>query len=133
MTVPFNPARGLIRVRAEITGPAGNVFTVLALDTGASVTLISPVRLAQAGYDPSAVGVPVKTTTAGGVVQAFRLPVASLAALERSRTHFPVLAYALPSTASVDGLLGLDFVRGHVLTLDFVKGEITLTPGAPTP
>ena len=32
----------------------------------------------------------------------------------------------IPADAGVDGLLGLDFLRGHVLTLDFRGGIITL-------
>jgi predicted aspartyl protease len=129
VTFPFNRVRGLIQVRAELTGPSGTINLVLALDTGASATLIRTTRLVQAGYDPPAVGIPVKTTTAGGVVQSLRLPVLSLTALGQTRTNMPVLARDLPPTASVEGLLGLDFLRDHVLTLDFVNGEITLAPG----
>ena len=43
----------------------------------------------------------------------------------------PVLARDLPPTTSVEGLLGLDFLRGGVLTIDFIQGEITLAPGSP--
>jgi predicted aspartyl protease len=131
VTFPFNRLRGLIHVQAELTGPAGTVNLVLALDTGASATLIRTTRLVQAGYDPSAVGTPVKTTTAGGVVQSLRLPVLSLTALGQTRANMAVLARDLPPTASAEGLLGLDFLRSNVLTIDFLKGEITLTLGAP--
>ena len=131
MTFPFNRVRGLIHVQAELTGPAGTVNLVLALDTGASATLIRTTRLVQAGYDPTAVGTPVKTTTAGGVVQSLRMPVLSLTALGQTRNNMPVLARDLPPTASVEGLLGLDFLRGTILTTDFITGEITLAPGSP--
>jgi hypothetical protein len=33
----------------------------------------------------------------------------------------------LPPGAGVDGLLGLDFLRGQSLTIDFRSGEITLS------
>jgi predicted aspartyl protease len=131
VTFPFNRVRGLIHVQAELTGPGGTVNLVLALDTGASATLIRTTRLVQAGYDPAAVGTPVKTTTAGGVVQSLRLPIMSLTALGQTRTNMPVLGRDLPPTASAEGLLGLDFLRGDVLTIDFVNGEITLAPGSP--
>lgn len=49
-----------------------------------------------------------------------------LTALGRHQFGIPVLAYTLPAGASVSGLLGLDFVRGHVLTIDFRAGQITL-------
>jgi predicted aspartyl protease len=133
VTFPFNPNRGLIRVRVDLVGPVGNTIVHLALDTGATSTLIGMDPLKLVGYDPAASGQPISVTTAGGVVSSFRLPVQSLTALGRTRTNMSVLGHALPPTSSVDGLLGLDFLRGNVLTIDFFKGEITMTPGAPTP
>jgi hypothetical protein len=47
--------------------------------------------------------------------------------LGQERQNFTVIAYTLPPTATIDGLLGLDFFRNHVLTIDFQNGEITLT------
>jgi hypothetical protein len=132
VTFPFNRVRGLIHVQVELSGPAGTVNLVLALDTGASATLIRTTRLVQAGYDPPTVGTPVKTTTAGGIVQSLRLPVLSLTALGQTRTNLPILARDLPPTASAEGFLGLDFLRGNVLTPDFIKGQITLAPGTST-
>lgn len=130
MTFPFNPARGLIRVRAELTGPAGSPVVSLALDTGAVGTLIGLGPLRLAGYDPAA-GTPMSVTTGSGVAPAVRLSVASLSALGQTRMNFPVIAHDLPPGAGVDGLLGLDFFRGQVLTIDFVNGQITLAPGTP--
>lgn len=43
-------------------------------------------------------------------------------------TEFVVAAHDLPLGVEADGLLGLDFFRGFVLTLDFVRGRITLAP-----
>ena len=131
MTFSFNPNRGLIEVEAAIAGPAGIAVVRLALDTGATSTLIDMDPLVVAGYDPPAVGTTIQTTTAGGVVPSFRLPIVSLTALGQTRTNMPVLTRTLPPTLSVDGLLGLDFLRGYVLTLDFIQGEITLAPGQP--
>jgi hypothetical protein len=37
-----------------------------------------------------------------------------------------VLSHALPPTTGIDGLLGLDFLRGSVLTIDFQNGQIDL-------
>jgi hypothetical protein len=82
-----------------------------------------------AGYDPTTVGTSVTLTTASQVVQAFRLPVQTLTALGQTRSNFLVTAHNLPAKASVDGVLGLDFFRGQILSPDFIKGEITLSPG----
>jgi len=50
-----------------------------------------------------------------------------LSVLGQSRYDFPVLAHTLPAGSAVDGLLGLDFLRGHALTVDFRTGQITLS------
>ena len=133
MNFHFNPARGLIRVEVVVSGPIGNAVVQLALDTGATATLIGLDPLRLAGYDPTAVGQPMQITTGSGTAQASRLSITSLTALGHTRLNFPVVAHNLPSRSSVDGVLGLDFFRGHILTIDFVKGEIALTAGGPTP
>lgn len=37
-----------------------------------------------------------------------------------------VVAHTLPPSATVDGLLGLDFLRERLLTVDFRVGSISL-------
>ena len=41
MTFPFNARRGLIIVRAELFGPSGSIVLRLALDTGATATIVN--------------------------------------------------------------------------------------------
>lgn len=47
-------------------------------------------------------------------------------ALGQHRLGLSVLAHGLPATTGIDGLLGLDFLRGSVLTIDFLQGQIGL-------
>jgi hypothetical protein len=54
--------------------------------------------------------------------------VARFAAFGIVQSDFPVLWLPLPPAVRVDGLLGLDFFRGLVLTLDFARGQISLRP-----
>src|SRR5436190_2251748 len=49
--------------------------------------------------------------------------LSALTALDRVRTEFVVAARDFPLGVEVDGLLGLDFFRGLVLTLDFARGR----------
>jgi len=65
-------------------------------------------------------------TTGSGVEYAPLLLVRRVEALGQGRTDFPVVAHTLPPSASVDGLLGLDFFRGQILNLDFRTGVVTL-------
>ena len=127
MSEPFNSHSGLIVVRTELFGPSQSVNLRLALDTGASGTLINVGVLVALGYDPALASTRVQVTTGSGVEYVPRFDVIRIAALGQERTAFPVLAHTLPPSASIDGLLGLDFLRGGVLEIDFRQGRITLT------
>jgi aspartyl protease family protein len=116
MSQPFNAQRGLIEVPAELEGPAKKVRLKLAVDTGASYSLIPVGLLVAAGYDPALAPVRVQVTMGSGVVYLPYLPVLRLSALGHHRTNFSVLGHTLPPSASIEGLLGLDFMRGQVLT-----------------
>ena len=122
----FNPKHGLIIVTVHLYGPSGEHAALLALDTGASSTLVSKEILTVIGYEPDSLPKTVNFTTGSGVESASRVTVDRLEALSQSRPNFSVIAHTLPPTASIDGVLGLDFFRNHVLTLDFQRGVITL-------
>jgi predicted aspartyl protease len=127
VSVPFNARRGLIVVRAELFGPAGSIVLRLALDTGATATTINAGPLTTIGYDPALAPVRVQVTTGSGVEFAPRVSVDRIKALGQERENFSVLCHTLPPSASVDGLLGLDFLRGQVLLIDFVAERVSLT------
>jgi predicted aspartyl protease len=127
MSVPFDAQRGLVAVSAAVDGPSGTAVLRLALDTGATSTVINVGLLVALGYDPALVPERIQVTTGSGVEFAPRVPLQKITALGQERTHFPVLAHTLPSSAGIDGLLGLDFLRGQTLTVDFRTGSITLT------
>ena len=131
MTFPFNPSSGTISVVARFVGPLGTSRIVLCLDTGATGTTIAASYLIAAGYNPSQFSDPLPLATAGGIVYAPRLTVPAFEALGVIRMNYPVFAHTLPIPSGADGLLGLDFFDGHVLTLDFINGQITLAPGSP--
>lgn len=76
------------------------------------------------GYDPALAPDRIQITTGSGVEFAPRVVLQKITALGLERTAFPVLGHTLPPSAAVDGLLGLDFFRGHVLTIDFRAGRV---------
>ena len=123
---PFNPQHGLIVVRVTLFGPSGNRGARLALDTGASSTLVSKEILVAIGYDPDALPKTVNFTTGSQLESAARVTIDTVEALGQTQRNLAVIAHTLPPTAFIDGLLGLDFLRSHVLTLKFQKGEIIL-------
>ena len=126
MSFPFDPRQGLLIVWAELFGPSGRVRLRLALDTGATGTLINVGHLVAIGYDPSLASDRVQVTTGSGVEYVSRLAVSRFKTLGQERAFFPILGHTLPPSASVDGLLGLDFLRGQRLEINFVQGLISL-------
>jgi hypothetical protein len=54
MTYRFDPSQGLVVVPVRLLGPAGDMILRLALDTGATSTLINSEILVLLGYDPTA-------------------------------------------------------------------------------
>lgn len=126
MSLSFDPNQGLIVAPTRLWGPNGDTVVRLALDTGATRSVVSwdlPVLL---GYDPAVVSERVQMTTGSGVEFVPQIRIERVEALGHERLNFPVLCHTLPPTATVDGVLGLDFLRGGRLVLDFRRGEATL-------
>jgi hypothetical protein len=128
VSVPFDPRAPVVLVEADVVGPVRTVRVTLALDTGASGTSIRPRFLIAAGYNPAASTRRGRLRSATGGGDAPFVRVSAVACLGRVRTDLPVLAHDPPPAVIADGLLGLDFFRGLVLTMDFARGRISLDP-----
>ena len=126
MNHSFDPAQRLVIVGAELRGPSADVALKLALDTGASQTMVNVLPLTVAGYLLDAATEYVEITTGSGVVYTPRIPVLRISALGNEQTELPVLAHTLPPSAAIDGVLGLDFMQGKVLRVDFRRSLISL-------
>jgi len=127
MSVSFDANSGLVIVPVQLTGPSGLAILRLALDSGATRTLINTSLLVAVGYDPAASPDRTEVTTGSGVESAALVVTQRIFTLGRERTQFPVLAHTLPPSAGVDGVLGLDYPRGSVLTIDFIRGRVDLS------
>ncbi len=127
MNFSFDQHQGLIIVRAELLGPLGSAVLRLALDTGATDTLINVGLLIAIGYDPALVPERMEITTGSGVEFVPRITLSKITVLGQDRTDFPILCHTLPPSAGIDGLLGLDFFRTQTLIIDFRSGQITLS------
>lgn len=126
MKEAYDDRLGVLVVPAEVFGPSGSVVLRLAVDTGATHTMINVGLLALVGYDPSLVPGRVQVTTGSGVEYAPRVLVNRIKVLGQERSGFPVLAHTLPPSAHIDGLLGLDYMRGQMLTIDFRQATLSL-------
>lgn len=131
MQISFNGEYGLIYVRAKIyrrkeNGKVKDLVLNLALDTGATGTVISQKRLSEIGYDLENFEDEIYITTGSDFITVPKIRIEKLAALNKEKTDFLVNAHDLPPTTSVDGVLGLDFLRETILTVDFKQGLIEL-------
>ncbi len=126
MSFSFNSEKGLIVVPVELHGPSGIAILKMAIDTGATTSLVNTALLVSIGYDPALESERLQVTTGSSIEFLPLIKLDKIIALDQERKDFPVLCHTLPSASSVDGLLGLDFLRGHKLTIDFRKGEIEI-------
>jgi hypothetical protein len=79
------------------------------------------------GYDPAVSQERIRITTGSGVEFTSRIQVKKVEIVGRALENFSVLCHTLPSTALIDGVLGLDFFRGVRLVIDLKKGIISCT------
>jgi len=101
----------------------------LALDTAATHTVIDSTALMIAGIDCDLITENVKIETASGIIEASKILISSFASLDKLKLNFNVTSYDFMKyglLTEIDGVLGLDFFRNSVLTIDFVKKELSL-------
>lgn len=127
---PFNPSRPLIVVDAEIMSADRSFWhnTSLALDTGASRTMISWPIARHLGYQPEFSPLIERTRiiTGSGFEYVPEITTTEIHSLGKTVRDLTILVHDLPTEIGVDGLLGLDFLRRYHLSLDFKKGLIRL-------
>jgi predicted aspartyl protease len=126
MSHVFNALRGLIVVNARVWGPRGPSQVAMALVTGATGTVISATVMEALGYDLKNCPTRIRMTSASGMATAPRIVTQEFEALGCNKRLFPIVCHNFPESASIEGLLGLDFFRGMQLTVDFRSGSIAL-------
>lgn len=127
MKLPYKLGLPYIPVQVSVSGLDSRVITLqLLLDTGAARTLVSPTTLELLGYNPASAVDRVRMTTVSGIEYSPMIQVRQISALGLDRADFAVVMHALPENAPVDGLLGMDFIQGHVLTIDTIAHTVEL-------
>jgi clan AA aspartic protease (TIGR02281 family) len=94
----------------------------VALDTGATYTMI-PWEIAEAlGYKPEMSKEKVTLITASGVETAPLIEIKKITFLGEGLDNVPVVCHDLPPKSYVTGLLGSSFLRHFKVTIDYPKG-----------
>lgn len=128
MSESFDPAARSVLVPVVVFGPRLDFTFRFAVDTGATQTSVRPHFLQRLGLDFSRPAGRKRIRSATGTALVPVISVTRIEALGHTRTDFLVAAHDFPLGTTADGLLGLDFFRGLVLTLDFARGRASLSP-----
>lgn len=123
---PLERRHKLLYIRAAVgDGMASPVIARLLVDTGSSYTVLSKQVIQSARCEISASRL-IAITAASGIVQAPRLKIPLFSALGRSAVEYDVVALDLPTSAGVDGLLGIDFLELCGATIDVKRSQIAI-------
>jgi predicted aspartyl protease len=115
----------MVEVTVKVNGKI-NVFD-FALDTGATITLVSDDALKRMGYTiKDSIG-KAQTLTASKSETVYEYELDNIMAIGLIRRNFKVISRSLPIRLGIDGLLGLNFFKHKELTIDFKLSEIRLS------
>jgi predicted aspartyl protease len=120
--VRFDPQSPIITLDITLEGDEGVRRIKVALDTGATYTMI-PWDIAEAlGYRPELSKEKVTLITASGVEAAPVIKVKRIRLLGETLDHIPVVCHDLPPRSCVVGLLGGSVLRHFKITIDYGEG-----------
>ena len=108
----------LIRVDAQL----GYSDFTLALDTGATHTVVDLTVMLMNGFSVKDATRMVEFETAKGVVGAYVFKVAELKVLGLTCKNIEIASYDFIGNnviLDIDGVLGLDLLKGSIITIDF--------------
>ena len=122
----LDPQATSVIVRVEVVGPLGSRLVSMAVDTGATYVVV-PWRIAEAlGYNPA---IAPRRITIATVTSVESLPLIKLRwvrALEGEAQDVEAVCHDLASGGTVDGLLGLSFLKHFDIDLHFKRGVLEL-------
>jgi len=96
MKITFDPTQGLIVIPTRLHGLHTDTIVRLALDTGATGSMLSWDVAVLLGYDPASAKERIQVTTGSGVEFTPRIVVKKVEILGRSLKNFPILCHTLP-------------------------------------
>jgi predicted aspartyl protease len=115
---------GILLCKAKISNKGNSMFLKLAIDTGASITMIPFEGALAIGIDPSKSRRHLEITTANGVIVTPIITIYSFHCFGVEVKNMDVICHNLPPESAVGGLLGLNFLTATGVIIDFSKGTI---------
>ena len=122
----IDPEAPVIVLSVTLEGGGVEKKIEMALDTGATYTMI-PWEVAEVlGYEPAVSKDRVSMVTASGVERAPLINLKSISVLGKGVDNVQTIVHNLPEKSYVDGLLGLSFLRRFKVCLDFQEGVLEI-------
>jgi clan AA aspartic protease (TIGR02281 family) len=126
--INFDPQSPVIAVDITLEGEGGIKRRIkVALDTGATYTMI-PWEIAEAlGYKPEISRERVTLITASGVETTPLIEIKRIKFLDQNIDNVQVVCHDLPPKSYVVGLLGSSFLRHFKITIDYLNGILEIS------
>lgn len=115
----------VLKAAASSTSNTVRQFRLL-VDTGSTYTVLRVNILEALGCDIQNPLRRIRTSAGGGIVEAPVVAVPWFNCLGERLENFPIVAYTLPATTFVDGLLGMDFLTPMQAVIYAKEGEIRI-------
>jgi len=127
MKLTFDPHSPVIVITSTFIGVNDKRKKInMALDTGATYTMV-PWDIAEVlGYKPDLSKERIELITASGVERAPLITLNSISVSDKKAGNVKVVVHDLPQKSYVDGLLGLSFLRNFKISLDFRNGILEI-------
>jgi predicted aspartyl protease len=126
----FDPGDDLIIVKARVFGRRGHRRLMLALDTAASHTHITPDIIDELGYNPAEGEAMTMVRSAIGKETGYTLRVQRFESLGFGFDNFSIHVHDLPAVFGIDGLLGLSFLKLFNYEIRSPEGRIVIERAA---
>ncbi|MBI5555736.1 MAG: clan AA aspartic protease [Elusimicrobia bacterium] len=124
---PFDATKSIIICHVEISGPKTEFSLKMAVDTGATYTAIPLEAAVGIGCSPLRFSRKIEITMGGSIEYVPFIIIPKIRAFGIELKNFPVICHNLPQTSPVEGLLGLNFLEGAKIIIDFTK-HVMRTP-----
>ncbi len=119
-------AQGMVLTIGDFYGPNQRLRAILLLDTGSSITTLTPTAMSRLGLDPEKSQERRLTHVWGGVHETPILIMPRLRVFGQERCNIEVACGDLPPAIKLDGVLGLNFLQYFDLRINFRDAYIEL-------
>lgn len=126
MRTTFDPDSPIIILKVEISGPKGSYKIDMALDTGASYSMMPLDISERLGYESISNRETITITTASSRERVPLIEVESLKIGDIQANDVDIILHDIPPQSRIDGLLGLSFLKNFKVTIDFPKGILEI-------